>query len=99
MRTAMLHKISISGRQQSLSTELTSLRNKAANRTPQVNINNRSEILGDLTCNPRGSQGIFSGLVGDIPGDRQGISSLSPLDLGTTKKCSNAPVNIAIRKT
>jgi len=99
MRTAMLHKISISGRKQSLSSELVGLRNKIANcMLPQATIS-RSEIPGDLTCDPRGSQGISRGLIGDLPGDRQGISSLSPLDLGTTKKCSNASVNTATRKT
>jgi len=95
----MLHMISISGSKRSLTSQSGSLHNQIANYLARVNILNGSEIPGDLPCDPRGSQGMSGGLIGDLLGDLHAISSLSPLDLGTTKKCSNGSVNIAIRKT
>lgn len=98
MRTAMLHAIPISGSQRSLSSEFVGLRKQTANCVSQAKIN-RSEIPGDLPCDPRESQGISRGLIGDLAGDTHGIGSLSPLDLGTTKKCSIALVNTFLGKT
>lgn len=82
MRTAMLRMISISGRE----SQTGILRNQIANYLMRVNILNGSEIPGDIPYDPRGSQGIPRGLIGDLLGDLHGICSLSPLDLGITQK-------------